>query len=210
MFRKWASIHHVHPTLHLEAVRPALLASLKAFMARPWFTRRWVIQEVSLAHTATAHYGPHCIAWGRFCHAIETIACFYDIDCSFYSRKDADVSSCRECPFGNGIPSPPSNRKCNDFQPFWDHHSSLCTDERNRLFALYGMSNDFISRTRGHRLSVQCPIDYSVDFDLIYTQLATAAIESGLSDHPRSYPCIWRPCAAKPELAILGTGLEQD
>jgi hypothetical protein len=41
-----------------------------ALMRRPWFTRRWVIQEVAFARHATLCCGNHRVPWIQFCEAI--------------------------------------------------------------------------------------------------------------------------------------------
>ncbi|KAI1344015.1 heterokaryon incompatibility protein-domain-containing protein [Xylariaceae sp. FL0016] len=45
--------------------------SLLLFMQRPWFSRRWVVQEVSLARKATIYCGSNEIAWEQFAVAVE-------------------------------------------------------------------------------------------------------------------------------------------
>ncbi|KAI0862667.1 heterokaryon incompatibility protein-domain-containing protein [Xylaria cubensis] len=45
--------------------------ALMMLMQRPWFSRRWMIQEISLARTATIHCGPATIDWGDFAVAVE-------------------------------------------------------------------------------------------------------------------------------------------
>lgn len=45
--------------------------ALMILMQRPWFSRRWMIQEISLAQTATIHCGPATIDWTDFAVAVE-------------------------------------------------------------------------------------------------------------------------------------------
>ncbi|KAI1742244.1 HET-domain-containing protein [Xylaria scruposa] len=45
--------------------------ALMMLMQRPWFSRRWMIQEISLARTATIHCGPATIDWDDFAVAVE-------------------------------------------------------------------------------------------------------------------------------------------
>ncbi|KAI0552995.1 heterokaryon incompatibility protein-domain-containing protein [Xylaria curta] len=45
--------------------------ALMMLMQRPWFSRRWMIQEISLARTATIHCGPATIDWNDFAVAVE-------------------------------------------------------------------------------------------------------------------------------------------
>ncbi|KAI0193851.1 heterokaryon incompatibility protein-domain-containing protein [Astrocystis sublimbata] len=45
--------------------------SLMMLMQRSWFSRRWMIQEISLAQTAIIHCGPSTINWNDFAVAVE-------------------------------------------------------------------------------------------------------------------------------------------
>jgi hypothetical protein len=45
--------------------------SLLLLMQRPWFFRRWVVQEIALARDATIYCGPDEIAWKDFSVAVE-------------------------------------------------------------------------------------------------------------------------------------------
>ncbi|KAK5113574.1 hypothetical protein LTR85_010802 [Meristemomyces frigidus] len=44
--------------------------ALGALMIRPWFSRRWVVQEISLARHATVHCGHWHVTWYEFQHAV--------------------------------------------------------------------------------------------------------------------------------------------
>ncbi|KAI9696674.1 MAG: hypothetical protein M1820_008048 [Bogoriella megaspora] len=45
--------------------------SLLELMQRPWFSRRWVVQEVALARKAIIHCGSAKISWNKFAVAVE-------------------------------------------------------------------------------------------------------------------------------------------
>jgi len=45
--------------------------SLLALMQRPWFSRRWVVQEIVLAKKATVYCGPDKIEWPELAIAVE-------------------------------------------------------------------------------------------------------------------------------------------
>ncbi|KAL4941899.1 hypothetical protein BDV06DRAFT_212249 [Aspergillus oleicola] len=44
-------------------------AALSKLMRRPWFSRRWIIQEIALARSATLYCGQESIPWGAFATA---------------------------------------------------------------------------------------------------------------------------------------------
>ncbi|KAF2647797.1 HET-domain-containing protein [Lophiostoma macrostomum CBS 122681] len=45
--------------------------SLLELMQRPWFSRRWVVQEIALARTAVIYCGSDRISWKKFAIAVE-------------------------------------------------------------------------------------------------------------------------------------------
>ena len=45
--------------------------ALMMLMQREWFSRRWVVQEISLAKRAQIYCGPHFIPWKEFAVAVE-------------------------------------------------------------------------------------------------------------------------------------------
>jgi hypothetical protein len=49
---------------------PPEWAALSALMSRPWFSRRWVVQEIALAKDATLHCGKDEISWSQFAVAV--------------------------------------------------------------------------------------------------------------------------------------------
>lgn len=50
--------------------------ALGALMVRPWFNRRWVVQEIALAMDATVHCGSRCVNWKDF----ETAVALFERD----------------------------------------------------------------------------------------------------------------------------------
>ena len=45
-------------------------AALSNIMRRPWFSRRWIVQEIALAKNATLHCGGDSVSWRDFADAI--------------------------------------------------------------------------------------------------------------------------------------------
>ena len=48
----------------------ARTVALSKLLARPWFSRRWVVQEIALARKATVHCGTESIPWTEFADAV--------------------------------------------------------------------------------------------------------------------------------------------
>jgi hypothetical protein len=44
-----------------------------SLMSRPWFSRRWIVQEIALASTATLHCGNKMIKWADFADAVDLV-----------------------------------------------------------------------------------------------------------------------------------------
>lgn len=56
-------------------------ASWDAFsllMRRPWFSRRWIVQEIALARTATLHCGEEQVKWTEFADAVSLFISRHD------------------------------------------------------------------------------------------------------------------------------------
>lgn len=45
-------------------------AALSTLMRRPWFSRRWIVQEIAVAKAAILHCGDSMVPWQEFAHAI--------------------------------------------------------------------------------------------------------------------------------------------
>lgn len=56
--------------------------ALGALMIRPWFSRRWVVQEISLAKDATVHCGDRFVKWRHF----ETAVALFERDAGRIAR----------------------------------------------------------------------------------------------------------------------------
>ena len=73
------SIPHVFAALHSLAGRDVVALSdetadlLDGFLKRPWFSRRWIIQEAAVSHARTVHYGQHKISWDWMVDAFEAL-----------------------------------------------------------------------------------------------------------------------------------------
>ncbi|OCK82071.1 HET-domain-containing protein [Lepidopterella palustris CBS 459.81] len=68
---------------------PAEWAALMNLMQRPWFNRRWIVQEISLARRATLFCGPQSVSWQDFSAAVSLFVSRYqDLRPLFQSSKD--------------------------------------------------------------------------------------------------------------------------
>lgn len=61
--------------------------ALEALMRMPWFTRRWIVQEIALAKVATVYCGVDEISWWDFCDAVALFELHYpDIKATFLNE----------------------------------------------------------------------------------------------------------------------------
>jgi hypothetical protein len=68
---------------------PAEWAALHNLMQRPWFNRRWIVQEISLARSATLYCGSQSVSWTDFSAATALfVARHRDLRHLFQSSKD--------------------------------------------------------------------------------------------------------------------------
>ena len=67
----YKEIHRKHSYGTLDIDFPAVETtsfrqSVKDLLARPWFKRRWVLQEVAFARVPIVHCGHHRASWQQF------------------------------------------------------------------------------------------------------------------------------------------------
>ncbi|EMC91886.1 hypothetical protein BAUCODRAFT_39031 [Baudoinia panamericana UAMH 10762] len=68
---------------------PADWAALHNLMHRPWFSRRWIVQEIALARKAMLYCGPNAVSWPEFSTATALfVARHRDLRHLFQSSKD--------------------------------------------------------------------------------------------------------------------------
>lgn len=178
-----SAIPSIVPTLENESYQAVLRKSLDSFLTRPWYNRRWVLQEVKYARTLTVHCGEHRLSWDWI---RDGIALLQDLHASQYADHPDMLISVATARALEGLGSLRFyNRDITDiFGLLWEYHSSNCRDERDRIFALYGLllppTDEPSDPTLKHfDAPGHCPIDYRKSFSETYIQLAIAGIESG-------------------------------
>ncbi|KAG9598809.1 HET-domain-containing protein, partial [Aureobasidium melanogenum] len=50
------------------------IKALVSLMKRPWFSRRWIVQEIAVARTAILHCGNHTLSWHEFADVISQLS----------------------------------------------------------------------------------------------------------------------------------------
>jgi len=180
--------------LHVFDETTSTSRSLKSFFCRAWFTRRWILQEVALAREVIVHYGLQEVTWRRFYHGTYVHYCVLhgvrrrhgDCDLATMASQVLDtivtlehfrVQTKEYALFKGELPQ---TQIMKAFQLLELYHTAECVEERDRLYALYGLLlKTILPAEQDPKLMRMCPVDYSHHFSHLYTNLAVAAIESG-------------------------------
>jgi len=190
---------------------------LKRFFNRAWFTRRWILQEVVLAREVVVHYGLHEVTWHRFYRGahVHYLALLHvqskHGDCNLATvasqvldtietLENSRIQTKKYALFKGELPE---TQMMKALQLLELYHTAECVDERDRLYALYGvLLNTILPAEQDPKLMRLCPVDYSDHFSHLYTNLAIAAIESGyLSEvltHAIEFGTLWQQDEAWP------------
>ncbi|KAH7094297.1 heterokaryon incompatibility protein-domain-containing protein [Paraphoma chrysanthemicola] len=168
------------------------VAPVLSFLERPWFGRRWILQEVKLARVAAVHCGKHRLSWIEVRNGMLALKMDYEemrdrhTSRIFISIAAVQALEAAESMFLDRLHA----READIDNLLWDYHSSKCSDERDRIFAFYGLlSRDhlYIQDNLLSRESLEaCPIDYSRHFPEIYTQMATRKVTSEVKKGSRA------------------------
>jgi hypothetical protein len=123
------------------------------FFDRPWFSRRWVIQEACLANRATVHCGKYSIPL-----PVVTLAAtrFQSLDISSYTIKMA-------ANLGR------LTAKLSLLDLLWIFHEAICVEPKDRIAALLGLVP----------LDEAFHLDYTVHWTELYKKVASSTLEHG-------------------------------
>lgn len=174
---------------------------VSALLQRPWFRRKWVLQEVVMSENAVLLCGDDKLSWAILEDLMIYIWGFQLTIISENADSNPNVGA------GSGnINAMATARHRKGGQPVFDlltrAREFQCTDPRDHLYALLGMASDI---TEGpNRITP----DYNITSDQVYRQLAAwcATVKGSLEflscgyEHildERSFPS-WVPDISKP------------
>ena len=116
--------------------------ALIAFLSRPWFSRRWVLQEAVLNPFTMVRCGSLSIPWPHLCDAI----CALDSSCGSTKARDRTeppLSMLRLDSHSQDVMRILCRLRQSEksmLSLLWDFHTSDCRDPIDRLGALYGLA----------------------------------------------------------------------
>jgi hypothetical protein len=131
-------------------------ARLVEFFNRPWFSRRWVIQEACLAREAIIHCGSHSLSLSLLSVAAtriqKTTLASYPI--KMMSNLWRPVA------------------KLSILELLWNFHEPICLEPKDRVAALFGLVSE----------DNQFHLDYNLHWTELYKQVAVSAFSSNNID----------------------------
>jgi hypothetical protein len=151
----------------------------------PWFTRRWIIQEVAFNSEVRLIYGDVELTWTRFVGAISILSTLNLETANPETRAWSSLARLARLwrhhalfeqfsITGENYPDTDILKLMDDF----DQHG--CADPRDRIFALYNMaSNMRPSTATSHHDDILMDIDYSLDLKQMYEAFALACMRAG-------------------------------
>jgi hypothetical protein len=129
---------------------------LSEFANRPWFSRRWIIQEACLAQQATVHCGSYSIPLQSLVLAATR---FQTLDMSDYPIKV--MANLRR-----------QTTKLTILELLWNFHEARCLDPKDRIAALFGLIS---KEYRFH-------LDYTAHWTELYKHVVLGILRNGNND----------------------------
>ncbi|KAH8651238.1 heterokaryon incompatibility protein-domain-containing protein [Xylariales sp. PMI_506] len=156
-----------------------VLQHLEALLQLPWFSRRWVIQEVVLNPNVTLYCGQASMAWIRFLQLMREIASYQRAIGRLYVIQTMASLWRSHCINDSNIPSGPSARIMDLLSSF---SSQQCADDRDRIYALAGLASDVtlihVDTDSKDRDQVLIQVDYTLPVDQFYISFAVDNFEA--------------------------------
>ncbi|CAI9627609.1 hypothetical protein GT037_009152 [Alternaria burnsii] len=151
----------------------------------PWFTRRWIVQEVAFNSEVRLIYGDVELTWTRFVGAISILSTLNLETANPETRVWNSLPRLarlwrhhalfeRFSITGENYPDTDILKLMDDF----DQHG--CADPRDRIFALYNMASNMRSSTAtSPHDDILMDINYSLDLKQTYEAFALACMRAG-------------------------------
>jgi Heterokaryon incompatibility protein (HET) len=153
---KYYGIPHWTSTAYLAICR---------LVSRPWFSRVWIIQEISLATNAVVYCGSWNMPWGLLLEVIEFVQ---EIGQSFFSKL-LDAESMHNLQWSRARVTHGVQQDL--LSLLLQHRSAQATDPKDKIYALRGLAQD------SHIIEV----NYSRSLTEIYTDAAMRLLDQGQS-----------------------------
>ncbi|KAK4188615.1 hypothetical protein QBC35DRAFT_190158 [Podospora australis] len=144
-------------------------AVINSFLERPWFRRRWIIQEVVLARSVFVHCGAWCIPWRIFESAMIQLSGHMG---AFNPDHRTMIHAIILMRTNMGV------KRQLPMETLLEYSSFLCADPRDRLYALYGVMQRWFPGGESNRTRNQTgTINYALSTEDVFTNFAIMMIE---------------------------------
>lgn len=129
--------------------------ALRDLMARKWFSRRWIVQEIAVAKSSTIHCGDDVVHWADFAGAVGLFISRMDRIKHFHSQDSSRRQPANGWPrfatriveFSQSLIQGAENG--GKFEPTFDLETLIwtfkdfeCTDPRDRVYSLLALARD--------------------------------------------------------------------
>lgn len=155
---------------------PTIAKAVRGFLSRPWFQRRWILQEVALGHDITVRCGSFKCAWTWVLEGISALAA-QDHGFGLENPHTSAIKQVLGLQEGKG----------HILDLVWKFDTAQCSDPRDKLFALCGMADNIVppeyKETTPHNEGIGYSVDYSQDMSSTYAIFTNACIDAGLFFH---------------------------
>jgi hypothetical protein len=129
------------------------------FLARLWFGRRWILQEVVLAFDITVRCGQFKMPWKWLARGSEMLNSYSPAQGFLSPTSTHSLETIASL-------NTPSNQLLN---MIFDLHMSDCSDPRDRIFALYGMATGL----------KDLPVNYGIPWTDVYIGFSGVCMKAG-------------------------------
>ncbi|KAF2256101.1 HET-domain-containing protein, partial [Trematosphaeria pertusa] len=131
------------------------------FFSRPWFGRRWVLQEAVFGRDVMVRCGHHKLNWSWLVAGV---------DCLYYPGRSEEgpISDDAFTSAARTVMTIHNGTKMGLLGLLWEHNRSECFLPQDKIFALYNIAND---------AQQVLNVDYTRHWTKVYTQVARVYIE---------------------------------
>ncbi|KAK9780493.1 putative Heterokaryon incompatibility domain-containing protein [Seiridium cardinale] len=150
----------------------------------PWFSRRWVVQEICVNHSASVLCGHIELSWLAFANVL-----------SIYGRTAMSNDLFQHLVYWGYTISNPDNESRGILSLLERYAYTDCSEDRDRIFALLALANDISSLE--NQKGILFKPNYTQGIEDLYVSFAKACIKSGKSRRLLRAAVHMRPRAPK-------------
>jgi hypothetical protein len=153
--------------------------ALNIFLRRPWFGRRWVLQEAALARTAIVKCHDQKLSWVYLTSGL----------CKLGAAMEQLTSLSKEAVDALGTLQALQGGRRHLMELLWDFEHCRCFDKRDHIYALLGFADNIARGKRADHTEpgkqpadqrlMRIKVDYKATWETVYRRFATECIAQG-------------------------------